>query len=252
VACFFCGGGRPFNQEHVLPEWIAQLLQLQRVEVTRRHLDGPVRAWQYVGSFGLTVRICRRCNCGWMSDLEALARPVLEPMILGNRETVTLSEDQQVVLGAWLWKLAIVFERTQPARYFTAAERLAMSRMHDLPEYGVQIWIGACVRDEIAAVRGGPATFSTAQGDEMPGLLMTLHIRRWSAQVLATRSLPTINTSTRAREDFHEATVRIWPESGRTVTWPPQRILDDDGFQRLHGRWNTSIDERLRRRQRDP
>jgi hypothetical protein len=62
-AGIFCGGPGPFSNEHVLPEWIAELLQLQLVGVSTTKTGEPERLWTSVGSFGATVGAV--CETKW-------------------------------------------------------------------------------------------------------------------------------------------------------------------------------------------
>jgi hypothetical protein len=67
-----------------------------------RILDAPVR------------RVCQGCNGGWMSQLEAQAKPPLEPMFDGN--AVTLESDQQAVL--------LLLRPRWPSSPWTSSQRL--------------------------------------------------------------------------------------------------------------------------------
>jgi hypothetical protein len=40
--------------------------------------------------------VCRQCNSGWLSELEAAVKPLLTPMIRGDRQTLG-PEDQRIV-----------------------------------------------------------------------------------------------------------------------------------------------------------
>jgi hypothetical protein len=53
-------------------------------------------------------RVCQNCNGGWMSRLEAQAKPLLEPMFDGKPKT--LGPDEQVVLAAWTVKTLMMLD----------------------------------------------------------------------------------------------------------------------------------------------
>jgi len=118
-SCIFCGGGGPFSNEHVIPEWAAKVMKLKRVRVTPRKLGVAHKPYESVGSFGTTIgSVCKvTCNTGWMSELERLVQPILTPMMI-PKAVVSISPDEQVVLASWLWKLAIVAEYPTGAVYF--------------------------------------------------------------------------------------------------------------------------------------
>jgi hypothetical protein len=88
---FFCGG-TPLSLEHVFPQWLTAVLPAQ---VAWRGQDTAVH---YIDGLGGTTtpesreireqfnaatvrRVCRRCNHGWMNELEGAVRPILTPLI---------------------------------------------------------------------------------------------------------------------------------------------------------------------------
>jgi len=243
--CIFCGEGGPFTAEHVLPEWIADLLKIQRVSITPSRMGQPLKPWFAVGSFGSTVkRVCEACNNGWMSDLESDAKPILSRMILPT-EPVLLSPDAQMIVAAWLWKLAIVFEHQSGATYFTVDERRLLIDGNPPPSGGVRIWIAGHrgaknPKDEPrfnANIVGGPSTFSLPDGRSVPGFQMTFFVRRFAAQVLCVRPLPGTKMNFKFQYDFTTAEISIWPEESVHVAWPPAGgLLDEEQFEKWHTR----------------
>lgn len=240
--CIFCGGSGPFSNEHVMPEWTAKVVGMtgERVEVSGRRLDGPLRTWQSVGSFGTTVRgVCIECNNTWMSKLENLAKPILSPMMVPQRP-VQLDPDQQTVVAAWLWKLGIVHEHASGVKYFNTAERQCLPNWDDPPIGGVHMWIAAYSGPLIGNLRGGPATFSAPDGRTVEGFLMSMSLRRFAAQVLCVRQMPGTNVDVVNRYNFKGAESLIWPEPEKGVIWPaPAASLDAHLFDRWHLRWNS-------------
>ena len=241
--CIFCGGDGPFTNEHIMPEWTAKLLGLGRVSVSARKLDQPKRSWESVGSFGTTVAaVCKRCNTGWMSQLENLAKPILTRMIR-PKGTVTLGSDEQVVVASWLWKLAIVHEYPSKVRYFTDDERQCLIRGDAPTPYGVHMWISAYSGSMVGNLRGGPSTFSAPDGRTVQGFLSSMTLRRFAAQILCVREMSDANISTVSRFNFTGAEVLLWPERDAALQWPPPvAALTDDLFYRWHLRWNDGDD----------
>jgi hypothetical protein len=110
-ACIFCGSTK-LTREHIFPRWTHAFLPPRSnsratVRISVQHKDrtdlvddlrlsGPLRDWQikcvcgnYRGS----------CNNDWMSGIERLAQPIMEPMLRGER--VRLSEADQKVIATW-------------------------------------------------------------------------------------------------------------------------------------------------------
>jgi hypothetical protein len=238
-SCIFCNSSGPFTKEHVLAEWIARLVKLQRVTVTATKTGQPDKVWQSVGSFGAKVGpVCKACNSGWMSDLETLAAPALTRLIRPRKPT-SISFDEQVVIASWLWKLAIVHEKPSGAVYFNADERTRLMNGDAPPEGGVHMWVSCYDGRNDGAIRGGPANFTSPMGHSVAGFLMTVRIRRFAAQLLCVRELPGHDIDVVGQYDFTDAERLLWPEGHRVVSWPPQYRLDDSLFEKWHARWNT-------------
>lgn len=239
--CIFCGRHGPFSREHVIPEWAARLLSVGRLSVEPRRMGVSMRPWATVGTFGHTVNsVCARCNNGWMAELEGLAKPVLARLIRPNGP-VELSQDKQAFLTAWLWKLAIVHEHITSATYFNAAERRCLIRMDDPPTRGVHLWIGYYSGRNIAALRGGPSTFSAPDGRHVDAYLLSMNLRRFAAQLLCLRGLRGVLIRSQPQYNFANYERRIWPEPDQPVHWPPPANLTTTLFELWHQRWNAPV-----------
>lgn len=126
-------------REHIFPKWLLvelgavdELFHPTHADVFGRRISsrGPVPASAFVAG-----EVCDVCNAGWMSDLEALVRPILFPP--GGRET--LSSTDQEVLARWLIKVAVVLNTSQNYRLMIPrAARHAVA--HGVPpDFGVYI-----------------------------------------------------------------------------------------------------------------
>lgn len=56
--------------------------------------------------------VCKKCNNGWMSQLEDLAKPILTPLIVG--EPIVLNRDQQRIVAEWITLKMMVSEHNIP------------------------------------------------------------------------------------------------------------------------------------------
>lgn len=175
-----------------------------------------------------------------MSELEGLASPILSSMIKPSRD-VDLSADQQVVIAAWLWKLAIEHEHIGGGGYFDEGERRCLMRGDAPPTGGVHMWLAAHSGSLLANLKGGPATFSAPDGRTTYGFLMSMSLRRFAGQVLCVREMPGVNVHTVARFNFEGAETLVWPEAERAVRWPPSAgPLTAELFSKWHQRWNKA------------
>jgi len=124
-SCLFCGlnGAGVLSKEHVIPQWLL------------RHLDLPVhdQLFQGVGHSEsdrllqtprihstynfVQGHVCKDCNTGWMSRLEAVAKPMLIPLIDQDRSIEALSASEKEVLGKWTVKTAYLHGFTSPLNH---------------------------------------------------------------------------------------------------------------------------------------
>jgi hypothetical protein len=121
--CIYCGGG-PLHREHILAEWIAELLGVSG-EMSLHMMDGANRRFPTAKTFNIvTTQVCQDCNTGWMNDMEGAARPYLGPMMLGRAGV--LNAAAQMAVAAWFWKLMLTMEWATTMRFFTSEERTTL------------------------------------------------------------------------------------------------------------------------------
>jgi hypothetical protein len=53
-------------------------------------------------------RICEPCNNGWMGDLEEVTKPILLPIMKGQRALDSLEEEERRILAKWAGKTALI------------------------------------------------------------------------------------------------------------------------------------------------
>lgn len=110
--CLACGNtSAPASREHVFSKWLLKEFGPDAsLALLRRHGDGTneqVRTRIRLDSFKLK-RICKCCNEGWMSQLEASAKPLILEVIRDIRTLESLAEDERHTLARWAGKTAIV------------------------------------------------------------------------------------------------------------------------------------------------
>lgn len=110
--CIFCRG-RPTTREHIFPRWLRDALPgLVHAERFRISDAEGNQLWEQA-TFDIQARVvCRTCNNGWMSDLEAICGPLLvDPMLYGSGLALHASRQRTVAL--WAIKTAVVLEAAQ-------------------------------------------------------------------------------------------------------------------------------------------
>jgi hypothetical protein len=138
TSCAFCGcSDCKISKEHAWPLWVRHSF-----EPGPKHVRFGNRVTPVLGGFNLVdgdtgVRVnavCKkRCNEGWMSQLENRVAPLLLPLIRSGAST-TFTSEEQCVIAAWCCKTAMVFEFTAShPPFYTFEERDALRRTSTPP-----------------------------------------------------------------------------------------------------------------------
>jgi hypothetical protein len=247
--CIFCGDDRDrLSDEHVVADWISDLFSAYPTGIAQLvGSDGRIRQWDQVPFQQKVKVVCEKCNTGWMASLEREAKPILTPMLLGQRQEVR--PRTQKLLALWVVKTALVMEHLQPkARVIPDSEyrSLYLSRS-PLPTH--LVWLGhqTVPRDRtgdlLGAVRKQPITHMNADPASEGQILqwvsegrkmyrMTFRVGNLVAQVFG-HDFP-ISLNIEGPPQQAQLVRRIWPITGR-FKWPPPRSLDEiGGLEGLH------------------
>jgi hypothetical protein len=133
--CVFCGraGG---SDEHVFADWITDLLPGEGPFTS----GGDGRRTKQSSRLAIITRsVCRECNTGWMSRLEAKAQPLLTPPIQG--QPVSWSAAEQETVAAWTLKTAIALDSSHEERYAPVEHGHLLHQTGSVPT-GVQVSVG--------------------------------------------------------------------------------------------------------------
>ncbi|WP_280470622.1 hypothetical protein [Nocardia farcinica] len=118
--CDFCGRSAPevrLTREHVLAQSLREAFVDSREHSYERAWleQGELRSASSARPLNLldvvSRRLCQPCNNGWMSELEAAAKPILLRLITGERSLTT--KDARTV-RRWLAKTAVVCHFAEP------------------------------------------------------------------------------------------------------------------------------------------
>jgi hypothetical protein len=166
--CIFCGA-TPLSREHIWSEWTYKILPKLKggahergLVVTAKHnpkIKEPRYLKNYQGQVNtIQIRaVCASkrgstnslgkigCNDGWMSSLDAAAKPVLTKLILG--EPVVLGREQLGTLAAWITLKVMVCEHEanrkegDPDTVVTTQDERSAFMRDPSPPNGWKIWI---------------------------------------------------------------------------------------------------------------
>lgn len=130
MPCIFCDASGPMSHEHVFPAWMRELFpEMDQVDYQRRLENlmegGPAEEDRWTaGVFTQTVRdVCEGCNNGWMSDLEAAAKPLLSGPMTDQPRSYSIIEQHEV--ATWAVKTVLVAVRAAPG-----SQEIAPPEMH--------------------------------------------------------------------------------------------------------------------------
>jgi hypothetical protein len=116
-ACLFCGAVEPRRAfQRVVPQWLLEHLELpgddQTFHAVADSRTGEVVAQRTHSSFTFVDgRVCEKCNNGWMSRLEADAKPILVSLMDGLRVRSELATGERGILGKWTAKTLLTCTR---------------------------------------------------------------------------------------------------------------------------------------------
>lgn len=152
-SCLFCGQ-RGSSREHIIAKWIGRTLKSNSMPGTvirfRHAFANPeagigLREKSAAGPAYYTRSFCRDCNTGWMADLEGAVKPVLAPMLNGQRCLVTGKASR--LLAFWATKTILAFQSVESdVTKFARPEDFTRLFEEQAAPRNSQIWIAA-VRD---------------------------------------------------------------------------------------------------------
>jgi hypothetical protein len=234
-ACPFCSFTGKLTAEHVFGNWLSRIgLDLEPVA----HGAGPLnRVVQDLGvrpPFRQTVGVCGGCNNGWMSRLEAVARRVLPPFILG--EVGQIAAEDAGAVAAWVQKTALTAmlvssEAQRSAGYgLPQAEYRGLSNarneMQPLP--ASQFWVGRFTGESrVASTWVTPLTVTAnrlPEPDWPQGYAMTIVLGRLVLHGVRLTT-PSLQVEVATRQELPQ----LWPPAER-VAWPSGMPVDDAAF----------------------
>jgi len=115
--CLFCGRS-PQTREHVFPNWLTSFFEteLPDVKFTTEVFSSKgakIGKWETSGVNDTVKVVCKNCNSGWMSDLEAAVKPILLNMFRGVKP-LSFDDTQLQLLARWAYKTAIIIDKYIP------------------------------------------------------------------------------------------------------------------------------------------
>jgi hypothetical protein len=236
-ACIFCDNSSG-NREHLWPQWVLDRKDFGPFRLKRAGAPEVV-----LNKTELTVKsVCGKCNNGWMSSLEGIAKPILEQVFDGKQ--ISLDADQQRIVANWLMKMAFLFDSTKGRNaenvFYEKSEGLAFAADRTIPQF-TGIWIGR-LEESHRSFDGADFTLLSSETRIGGGSSVTLMNEHFVAQIVSVRlkETPTGPTALNIDPkpgDWANTLIQIWPPQAPVVNWPPPASLTNLGYYFLMDRW---------------
>ncbi len=240
--CMFCGAGS-LTKEDAWPLWLVRkFVTNEGVSVDAERGGIALPSWKQSGHFAKVRFVCASCNSGWMSQLENLAKPILESLL--ESRTSALTVEDQVILGRWSLKSAMVFEALRDNMdWFYRPEDRAGVRAGSMPERFTRIWIGTCVNlPSLHCVASDLADAPSRDESAARGYVTTLAFGTLAVQVMSVRlskddaRIGQITTDVQPGP-WDSTLLRVWPPTEH-AQWPLAMGFDGEcGVEALSRRF---------------
>jgi hypothetical protein len=238
--CVFCGGS-PTTKEHLWPDWLrreAGIKQPFEYHI-EREADGVEtfdKAFRTPPFNQVVKAVCAKCNGGWMSGIEAKAKPILQDLI--HAKGRTLDPGDQHKLAAWAFLKACVFDETHPnERVVTEEHRQRLYTYKQPPATGVAVWLGTYEALEVGhyAYQGLKVGRDGTPDPEEPNVyIATITVGSLIVQV-AGSLIPELSFDDMSYPSELNV-AKIWPASSDTVEFKQNWVMDHDklvGFTKV-------------------
>ncbi len=238
--CSWCRADTKLTNEHVFPDWLNNLVEAPgepyRVKWEADSVNSSAIRRTYPSArLGQTVAtVCRPCNNGWMSDLEAGALSVLKPLILYPDERSAISPAAQVAVAAWATMKVAVAEGLGGLSVFTDDQRDAL-RLASAPPSTGRVHVARYNNVQMSA-KYLRYTGMAPAGHPLAGARATTaaYVVGPLAFLVLLSPDSTINTGAGSGES-RPAWASLWPPVTPAVGWPLLESVDDAGLERLLG-----------------
>jgi len=113
VRCIFCDQYREKAKEHIWPRWLFNYMgEIGRKEVAGLHFHfpwpSPVSVRKQSIESLVNGKVCKRCNNGWMSELENQSSPLLKDVIENTRNANSWGSCEAELIAKWSFKTSIM------------------------------------------------------------------------------------------------------------------------------------------------
>ena len=228
--CLFCGRGGKMSKEHLWPRWAqAAIAPDQRGKKIRNALhDGPpgepYEVWE-APVFEATIKdVCDGCNSGWMSKIEAAAKPFALPLMLGR--SIALAPETQRKLALWAYLKCSIFQTMERDTRIKEAWAKAYPVFYETQASGkLPVIVSVFTVRHVGTLVGQYQHRLLGSPDRPAAFIQTFTTGELTLQVIRSylgHQILEVNRDPRVTDRDR----RIWPATGM-FTWPPGDALSD-------------------------
>lgn len=229
--CIFCF--KPATSgEHLLPEWLERSLPSKEPVIYTREIEGDApKKWTKRGAFReKTMQVCRRCNNGWMSQLEHVTKPILAPAI--TREArCSFDLREQWIAAMWAAKTSYVLQTQGPSLLIPPVHPFLL-RENGKPTPQTTVFVGSharAVQDPINSCFVLKPLALVPEDEHLEptrpwGYLVFLAVAGISFLIIEHRFSNYVEVA--LAEHLTGLFTKIWPRTSKVVPWPPSLQMD--------------------------
>lgn len=239
--CIFCDNNSG-SREHLWPQWIHDRKDFGPIKTKRGNVE------IIIPDPKITVKaVCKKCNNGWMSDLEGANVHLVGAMM--QDISIRLDPDQQKCVAQWLTKMAFLVDWTRVGgrkkRYYTRDEGAAFAEDLTIPPR-TRIWIGNITSSHLSTDGHDSAQFAKKDGARLgTSIAITLAVGHLAAQVVTDHFQPKYDKEGAPETEpksgpWASKLIQIWPTEKEWMMWPPKRSFTNwgpEGHGYLLDRW---------------
>ena len=239
--CLFCSNTAN-SREHLWPQWVHERRNFGPLKHKRGAID------TIIPDPKVTVKaVCKTCNNGWMSRLEAANIPLVGSMMQGL--SIRLDREQQQVVAAWAMKMAFLTDWTRiggkTARFYRRVECDAFAKNLTAPPR-TRIWTGHITSSHLSTDGHDLALMSRAGGTRLgTSTAVTFVVGHFVAQVVTDHLSPEYTNEAAPDSQpksggWANKLIQIWPVEKEWVMWPPKASFTNggpQGYAYLMNRW---------------
>lgn len=241
--CIFCGQTAN-SVEDAWPLWLTERFIASGSMEAQIGIDAPPRTWRVKRPELRIKRVCRKCNNGWMSQLEKRAKPVITRLLDHNACTLDIQDCK--TLSLWALKTSMVLESVNNLKHwiYTELERCLLFNRDQIPAF-TNVWIAKCVNSPSAYTISRNLSIAN---DQTRAAVTTLAFGSLAIQVrkvvppAMTHPETTITVEQRPGS-WEKVVLEVWPPP-MLVRWPaPMGLLDEHGLETLAERFSPAGSE---------